>query len=239
MDNPGFDAGLVSELRLKPEALARYGLPDIFYPVPVDLIGEVMDNSGELPFAELLYALQLHSAPGTAEWEKLEPGLARLAELLTPDDERANVAAAADEWWLEIGPVDLDGPIVTIQRRDKLIAAISSREDGRLRAATYRPLDAKSASTLVNLGQRPRPEDGTVCMRPSNWEYALDCSAGTGQYYAFERGEAYLTYWEHGLGLRQDRTLERQCNMLREVAPGRAALSAVELGVAYAFSGSR
>lgn len=238
MDNPGFVDAPMSELRLKPEALARYGLPDIFYPVPVDLIGEVMDNRGELPFAEMLYALQLHSAPGNADWEELEPGLARLAELLTPDDERPIIAAAANEWWLEIGPVDLDGPLVTIQRRDQLIAAISPREDGRLRAATYRPLDAKSASTLVGLARRPHPEDGTVCMRSSNWEYALDCSAGAGQYYAFERGEAHLTYWEHGLGLRQDRTFDAQGHMLRDAEPRRAALSAVELGVAYAFSGS-
>ena len=29
-------------------------------------------------------------------------------------------------------------------------------------------------------------------MRENNWEYALDCSAGNGNYYAADRGEAYL-----------------------------------------------
>ena len=41
-------------------------------------------------------------------------------------------------------------------------------------------------------------------MRENNWEYALDCSAGNGNYYAADRGEAYLSYWEKGLGISWD-----------------------------------
>lgn len=39
----------------------------------------------------------------------------------------------------------LSGKLVTIQRGDALIAGITARDDGRLRVALFRPLDAKSA----------------------------------------------------------------------------------------------
>ena len=225
-----------AEMRLKPAALARYDLPDILYPLPLELFSEALDDGGELPFAQMLYALQQRSAQGGADWEALEPALDRLARLLAPDDDRLLSSAAGEEWWVEIGPVDLDHPIITIQRRDQLIAAICKREDGLLRLATYRPLDSKSAKLIIGLGLRPHPADGTVCMRENNWEYALDCSAGNGRWYAFERGEAHLSYWEHGLGLGHDRSLDPHWHALRESAPRRPAVVAIELGVAYALS---
>ena len=187
-----------AELHLKPETLAQYGLPDIPYPVPAtDLKSALLDN-GDLPLAVMLHGLQQRSRDGEAEWQQVEPAMDRLAELLAPDDARDVISAAGDHWWLEVGPVDLGGKLVTIQRGDALIAAITARDDGRLRVAVFRPLDAKSAEYLIGLGQVPHPEHG-VCMRENNWEYALDCSAGNGNYYAADRGEAYLSYWEKGL----------------------------------------
>ena len=116
---------------------------------------------------ELISVSVKPAAGHTADWEALELALDRLAELIAPDDHRTVVSAAGDSWWLEIGPVDLDGPIVTIQRGDQLIAAIGSREDGRLRVAAYRPLDAKAADYLISLSLLPKP-DGGVCMRENN-----------------------------------------------------------------------
>ena len=224
------------DMRLKSAALARYNLPDILYPLPIAQFSEALDDGGELPFAQMLYALQQRSAEAGADWVALEPALERLASLLAPDDDRLIASAAGEDWWVEIGPVDLDGPIVTIQRRDQLIGALSQREDGRLRLATYHPLDGKSARLIIGLGSRPHPSDGTVCMRPNNWEYALDCSAGSGQWYAFERGEAHLSYWEHGLGLKHDRSIDPHWHALRD-QPRRCAVEvAMELGVAYAYS---
>ena len=52
--------------------------------------------------------------------------------------------------------MDLGGKLVTIQRGDALIAAITARDDGRLRVAVFRPLDAKSAEYLIGLGQVPQ-----------------------------------------------------------------------------------
>lgn len=225
------------EVRLNREALVRYNLPDILYPVLLSLIGAAVGDGGELPFAEMLYALQQRSAEsGQADWEALEPALDRLASLLAPDDGRLIVTAAGTTWWAEVGPVDLGEPIVTIQRREKLIAAFNKRDDGRLRLATYRALDAKSAAYVIGLASRPNALDGTLRMHENNWEYALDCSAGTGQYHAHERGEAHMSYWEYGLGIQHDRTLDPDWYALRGCPPRRPAVAAIELGVAYAFS---
>jgi hypothetical protein len=225
------------EVRLNREALVRYNLPDILYPVPLSLISAAVGDGGELPFAEMLYALQQRSAEsGQADWEALEPALDRLASLLAPDDDRLIVTAAGTSWWVEIGPVDLNEAIITIQRRETLIAAFNKCDDGRLRLTTYRPLDAKSARSVIGLAARPHALDGTVCMRENNWEYALDYSAGIGQYYAHERGEAHMSYWEYGLGIQHDRTLNPDWHALRDCPPRRAAVAAIELGVAYAFS---
>ena len=133
-----------AELHLKPETLAQYGLPDIPYPVPATDLKSALLDKGDLPLAVMLHGLQRRSRDGEAEWQQVEPAMDRLAELLAPDDARDAVSAAGDHWWLEVGPVDLGGKLVTIQRGDALIAAITARDDGRLRVAVFRPMDAKS-----------------------------------------------------------------------------------------------
>lgn len=119
------------------------------------------------------------------------------------DSDKAGMAISADNWWLELSPVDLSAKLVTIQRGSSLIAAITPRSDGRLRVAVYDELDDKCKDYLVGLGLQPHPVHG-VCMRENNWEYALDCSAGSGNLYAAEKGEAYLSYWGKGLGVSAD-----------------------------------
>ena len=224
-----------AELHLKPETLARYGLPDIPYPIPAaDLKSALLDN-GDLPLAAMLHGLQQRSRDGEAEWQQLEPAMDRMAELLAPDDARDVISAAGEHWWLEVGPVDLAGKLVTIQRGDFLIAAITARDDGRLRVAVFRPLDAKSAEYLIGLGQVPHPEHG-VCMRENNWEYALDCSAGNGNYYAADRGEAYLSYWEKGLGIDSDGSDVPKWREQLALVARPAARVVAELGVYYTMS---
>lgn len=70
-------------------------------------------------------------------------------------------------------------------------------------------------------------------MRANNWEYALDCSAGMGNYYAFDRGEAHLSWWEHGIGLRHNKEVDPHWRAMLELAPQRPAKLAIELGVRY------
>lgn len=224
------------EIRLKPKALKRLGLPDILYPLPFHLFSHALDDeAGHLQYGALLRGLQLRGAQGDADWQALEPAMERLTSLLAPGDERPLVSAAGESWWLEIGQVELDAPLVTIQRQQELIAALCPRKDGSLRLGAYRPLDARSASLIIGLALRPHPDDGTVCMRANNWEYALDCSAATGQFYAFSRGEAHLTCWEHGLGIMQDGTLDPAWRGQRPLVPRAPARVAMELGVAFAF----
>lgn len=119
-----------AELHLEPVTLARYGLPDIPYPFPVaDLKSAVLDG-GDLPLAMMLHGLQQLSRDGEAHWQQMEPAMDRLAELLAPDDTREVISAAGNHWWLEVGHLDLGGKLITIQRGDALIAAITARDDG-------------------------------------------------------------------------------------------------------------
>lgn len=224
---------------LKKQSLMRYGLPDIPYPVSLSDLDSCMGDDGKLPLATLLHGLQQQTREGGyANLERLEPAMERLTELLTPEDTREVISAAGDCWWLEIGPVDMGAALVAIQRNDLLIAVISTREDGRLRMSVFRPLDAKSAESLIGLGQVPHPEHG-VCMRENNWEYALDCSAGAGNYYAADRGEAYLSYWEKGIGVSSDGVYVPKWWKQRDLVARPAARVVTELGIHYTLSGEK
>jgi ADP-ribosylglycohydrolase len=207
-----------TELHLKPETLAHYGLPDIPYPIPVTELKPALLDSGDLPLAAMLHGLQQRSRDGKAAWQQVEPAMDRLSELLAPDDARDVISAAGDHWWLEVGPVDLGGKLVTIQRGDALIAAITARDDGRLRVAVFRPLDAKSAEYLIALGHAPHPEHGN--------------------YYAADRGEAYLSYWEKGLGISWDGSDVLEWRKQLDLVARPAARVVAELGVYYTLSGN-
>ena len=220
----------ILELRLKPATLARYSLPDILYPMSLESFDAALGGDAELDFGMMLYQLQMHSRDGDADWQHLEPAMDRLAQMVAPNDPRTVLSATGDNWWLEVGPVDLAGPIVTVQRSDKLIAAMASTHSGRLRVASYRPLDAKSAKYLIGLGQKPYLDHG-VCMRENNWEYALDCSAGSGNFYAAERGEAHLSYWQSGIGNLADGTQDQHWLAMKNLTSRTASVTVAELGI--------
>ena len=224
----------ILELRLKPAALVQYNLPDILYPISLRSLDAVLRGDAELDFGQMLYQLQKRSRQGDADWHQFEPAMDRLAQLVAPDDPRPVLSATGENWWLEIGPVDLDGPIVTVQRGDLLIAAMTGTEEGRLRVASYRPLDGKSATYLLNLGLKPHPEHG-VCMRPNNWEYALDSLAGSGNFYADERGEAYLSSWQSGLGNIADGSQDPHWFAMKDLASRAASLTVAELYIQYSL----
>lgn len=232
MNNPA-TSGMIDQ-KFKPEFLERFDLPDILFPITLQGLEAAISNPSEPAFAEMLFALQLRSSEEAADWISLESAMDRLAELIMPHDPRGIIDVAGESWWLEIGYVDLAERIVTIQREDKLIAAISPRTDGRLRIACYRPLDAKSAAYLIGLGLIPHPDDG-VCMRENNWEYALDCSAGSGNWYVFERGEAHLSYWESGIGHKRDGSEDLPWFRQRDLSSREPAKVAMELGVHYSL----
>ena len=222
------------ELKLRQHVLARYGLPDVLYPVHINLL-EVVAGGGDLPLAALLYGMQRRSREAEHDWRQFDAALERLAMLVAPVDDRGVISVSGDNWWLEIGPVDLNCKLVTIQRGEELIAAIIPREDGRLRVAAFRPLDAKSVDCLISLGLNPHPDSG-VCMRENNWEYALDCSAGMGNVYAADEGKAYLSFWEFGIGIQNDGSENPVFRPYKDLIARSAALVATELGVYYSLS---
>lgn len=227
----------ILNLRLKPEMLARYDLPDILYPVSADTFDLALGHGGHLPIASMLYHLQNRSCIGDADWLGMEAAMDRLAQLVGPNDPRPILSAAGENWWLEIGPIDLTGPIVTIQRGDNLIAAVAAINGGLLRVASYRPLDAKSAIYLLGLGQKPISDHG-VCMRENNWEYALDSAASTGNYYAASRGEAYLSYWQNGIGNFAGSSQDHHWLAMQRMRCRKAAVTVAEIGVHYSLGGT-
>lgn len=224
------------ELHLKPETLAELGLPDIGYPVPRD---EFDYENGKLHLATLLYGLQWKSAQPGTDWQALEPAMERLAFLMTPDDNDDVVTAEGDAWELAIGGLDLQGNdrdrrLVTLQRGGHLIAAIRPLSNGQLRIAAFRPLDAGSAECLVNLAQLPHPEYG-VQMRKNNWEFAMETAAAANAG-AAERGEAYLAFWEKGLGLGSNGEERPEWRAQVALKSRRAPSVAAEIGAWYTFS---
>ena len=225
----------IVELRLKPETLERYSLPDILYPMSIKSFDAALGDDAELDFGQMLYQLQVRSRKGDADWQLIEPAMDRLAQLVAPDDPGPVLSATGENWWLEVGPVDLDGPIVTVQRGDLLIAAMAATDEGRLRVASYRPLDGKSATYLLSMGLKPYLEHG-VCMRANNWEYALDCSAGSGNFYAAERGEAYLSYWQSGIGNIADGSQDLHWLAMNDLTSRAASVTVAELGIQYSLA---
>ncbi len=217
--------------KMKKHFYERMGLPQIHFPVPVDeLVRISMTVDIDLPV--LLYWLQEYSAHNPDKWLDEEHAMYRLAEILAPEDDRETALVEGDSWSFLLSPVDLSKEIITIQRRDRLLAAMQPLDDGSLKASVYRPLDAKSCSYLVSLGVRPDPEHG-VFMRENNWEYALDSSAGMGNMYASEAGEAYLSYWQFGVGITSDKKPVSPWVGMRTLTPLPVNITERQVGVWY------
>lgn len=219
---------------MKKEFYDRIGLPHISLPVPVEEM-ENLTATGRIEFPQFLYWLQEFSTHNPDQWLGLENAMARFAELIAPPDVRDTVPVEGDTWYFQVSPVDLGKEIVTIQRQDRLLAAMQPLEDGRLKVNVYRPLDAKACRYLVGLSTRPHPEHG-INMRENNWEYALDSSATMGNMYASEAGESYLSYWEFGIGLKSDKSHVPGWIDMRTLTPMPANVTAVQVGVWYVNS---
>jgi len=186
------------EFHFKPDVLGQFSLPPIGYPMPVDFARQLASGDHEVPFELMLFWLQQKSADSGADWMDMEPAMRRLIDLVAPGCDRQSVIAEGDTWQLEIGFVDLDQQVVTIERDHCLLAALRPDEEGRLLAASYRPLDADSLLLLMRLATRPHSRHG-VAMCPNNWEYALDSTVTTDNFYASEHHESCLSYFRYGV----------------------------------------
>ncbi|UPG74711.1 hypothetical protein MVG78_19875 (plasmid) [Roseomonas gilardii subsp. gilardii] len=208
-------------LRLERDYREQYGIPDAYLPVP-------MPMAADLPPEVLLRLLQEHAA-SSPTWQTFEPAWSRLAEELGRGmSDKAVLDIGTEDWCLSLRTVDLSQEIVTLQRGEHLIAAITPQEDGGLGVASYRPLDQRALSLLTGMAIRPSL-DGSVAMRPNNWEYARDQSAGIGQAYAADEGITYISYWEHGLGLSHNGSIVEIWHEQRSLNARSSAAIAAEL----------
>ena len=162
-----------TELHLNKESLDAYTLPDIGYPVPVSQFETLDQSGGKIDLKALLFWLQEFSALQADKWIDLETAIFRLALLLAPEDRRRQIRVYGDTWFLVCGAVDLNQNIITIQRQDHLIAAISPLDKGQLCVCSYRPLDAKSGRYLIRLSKNPALDDPK-----SRWESAIESLVG-------------------------------------------------------------
>lgn len=192
------------ELHPKADALDVLGLPAIPYPVALPVFQAAVANDGALPLADMLHGLQVRAADAAAP-ERLEPAMARLAELLAPDDAREVVDTRGDDWWLEIGPVDLARECIAVQRGQTLLAALSDRGDGRLRVAAWRPLDARAIALLADLALVPAANGGAdeAC---GSWQRACAAAAAvdSGRAPPEDEGRLHALYWPDGIGAGND-----------------------------------
>jgi len=219
------------ELHLNKESLDAYTLPDIGFPVPVSQVETLDQSGGKIDLKALLFWLQEYSAVQADKWLDLETAIFRLALLLAPEDKRRQIRVYGDNWFLICGSLDLNQNIMTIQRQDHLIAAMSPLDNGQLCVCSYRPLDAKSARYLIRLSQNPAQDDPK-----SRWESAIERLIVERNANAGDKGDAYLKFWEFGLGVSSDnRAVEPWFNN-RESAAIPNNLSAMQLGVCYEYS---
>lgn len=186
------------ELHPRADALDMLGLPSIPYPVALPAFQAAVANDGELPLADMLHGLQLRAAEA-ADWQRLEPAMTRLAELLAAEDARETVSTRGDDWWLEIGPVDLDGELIALQRGHSLLAALVDRGDGRLRVAAWHPLDAHAMELLTALAVVPAARDD-LGDPPSSWQRAREAAVGCcHDDRPGDQGRSLLSYWCDGI----------------------------------------
>ncbi|MBJ6978351.1 hypothetical protein [Luteimonas sp. MC1895] len=141
------------ELHPKPDALDVLGLPAIPYPVALPVFQAAVANDGEPPLADMLLGLQLRAADARADWQRMEPAMARLAELLAGDDMRERIPLECAPW-LEVAPVEPDRAALALVRGDLALAALSF-EEGRWQVAACRPLDAGALRLLHALPRDP------------------------------------------------------------------------------------
>lgn len=219
-------------LTFKPEDLAAQGLPCVDYPVPSSDLDAVLEGNGEIEAPQLLVWIQQYASDQNAPWRDYREAMLQLLEVCTPPDERTPIDVSGDNWSLVCGKVDLDSKLVSFSRDGEVLAVAGKHADGRVRVESFQPPDGRTLRCLINTSLLPAP-DGTVCMRPNNWEYLGDNACGTGQMYAAMEGRSYMSLWEYGLGITIEHETDPAWYSQRDAIPLSAATLAVALGIYY------
>lgn len=189
-----------TEFALSEQVRTRLGLPDLPYEVPAiyaEIIGIDVDAP---PLDAMLYALQVRAEEESVDWRKLAPAMDRLVALLGERKWPISSLVETDTSLVRFGEVDLDGEVITVQRQGRIVAAFQAIEGKQLVTQLFHPPCARTIRTILSLNMRPN-EDGVIPYYGTNWDYAADSAAGSGQYYAAEAGRTYLAHWASGVGI--------------------------------------
>jgi hypothetical protein len=137
-----------SFFELKKDVLKELGLEEIQYPVPYAELPEII-SSHDVPYHMLLLWLQLYSSVSPDDWKDLEDAMSALTALIGGDSRQSTANVTGDTWKFVASLADMTKEVVTIQRNELLVAAISSSDQGGLIISHYRPFDAKSIRYLL------------------------------------------------------------------------------------------
>ena len=190
------------QISFKKEFLKENNLINIEYPVPLDLATKISAKDSHIDFADMLFWLQEYSSSlKNDSWEDLEPAMLRLSEVIAQKNNDPVGNIHTPDFYIHVQPHKLDKELISIMRRDKVLAVILPGDKLTISIMVFYPLDARSIRCLMDIAKHPHPEHG-VSLRENNWEYALDCAAPTmGSMLAQEDGRSYFAYWEYGLGV--------------------------------------
>lgn len=233
------------ELWLRPAQADALGLDAGPWPVPAALLGELVGQP-RLPLALLLHGLQRWASdPGldgawpparggspAPAFERLQAQMRPLIHHLAGRDHRAWGTAQGDEWWLQLGAIDPEGPLVTLERAGQRLAAVAPGAGGGLVAAAWAPLDAEACRLLTGLA---RTVDGLTGadLRERAFLEAIALANGPASFRARMRGQTHLVAHERGIG-REAGGPEAQAP---RPVPMRPAELAIQLGAWYGLEG--
>ena len=139
-----------ADVHLKPEVLARYGLPDIAYPIASADLKSAVDAGGELPLAMMLHGLQVSTRDGGTEWKRYDSGFHHALIMGCGSAELLAVHRLVFDKYLRYQMVYLTfrGQIAADEHQALLQAALA-RDIGRAQAILVRHIDGGVAHALA------------------------------------------------------------------------------------------
>jgi ADP-ribosylglycohydrolase len=192
-------------LKLKPEALQKWRLPEQDYYLPTEaLLASAAENSIVQPEL-LLHGMQLKLTETAVDFTSIHTAIIALFNVLYESSLETETGTKGNNWSLKYGDIDLvNDEIVTIQRQDRLLAAFRQHGPDLIMCA-YEPLDDNTLSKVKSICQdADKMVNETITDK--KLQYAANLSSGFGQMYAADAGKSYLSYWKQGLGICNDGT---------------------------------
>ncbi|MEW6999110.1 ADP-ribosylglycohydrolase family protein [Colwelliaceae bacterium BS250] len=187
-------------LTFKEEALDILALPAKEYFLPIQILKAGLDDIGKIPKELLLHGLQLKMAEKSTNYKEQHQAILAICNLFDEPGIEDEIFAEGENWTVLYGDIDLaSDEIVTIQRKDELLAALK-QEGEHLVINVYQPLDDSALGTIRAICANIDKMTGEAIGR-NKLRYAAHRSNSISQAYSSKDGNSYLSYWQHGLGI--------------------------------------